>query len=399
MINEVIELRIGPVAHGGHCVARLDGRVVFVRHTLPGELVRARVTDGEETSKLWRADAIEIIEASADRVPSRWPAAGADGVGGGELSHVSLDGQRRWKASVIEEQLTRLAGDTRSVTVEAAPGDDARDGLGWRTRIELIADAEGRAGMRKHRSHDVVPLDSMPLASAGMEELDLFGKRWSAGSKIQAVAPASGDRPLVLVDGEPTDHRANARTSVREQVTVGGVEREFRVAGNGFWQVHDRAPEVLVEAVLAAAEVEDGDEVWDLYSGSGLFSAFLAEHAGYVVAVEDDPRAVAGARRNLFDLPHIELVEGRVGREIGALNSKPDVIVLDPPRSGAGREVMDAITFEGPRRIVYVACDPAALARDVKFAAAAGYGLDSVRAFDLFPQTHHVECVAVLSKG
>ena len=161
----LVELEIGRIAHGGHCVARYDGRVVFVRHTLPGETVRARLTDSGETSKFWRADAVEILVASPDRVRSAWPQAGADGVGGGELAHVSLEAQRRWKAGVVEEQLQRLAKIERTVVVEPAPGDDERGGLGWRTRIDLVADADGRAGMRQFRSHDVLPLSTMPLAT------------------------------------------------------------------------------------------------------------------------------------------------------------------------------------------------------------------------------------------
>src|SRR5690606_33662822 len=141
--GDVVELEIGPVAHGGHCVARLTeaggggGRVVFVRHALPGERVRARLTEAASEARYWRAEAIEVLEASPDRVPSAWPQAGPGGVGGGELAHVELAAQRRWKGAVLAEQLARLAGVEREVTVEAAPGDDERGGLAWRTRIEL----------------------------------------------------------------------------------------------------------------------------------------------------------------------------------------------------------------------------------------------------------------------
>ncbi|MFD6134108.1 TRAM domain-containing protein, partial [Isoptericola sp. NPDC060257] len=156
-VGREVELEIGPVAHGGHCVARLDGRVVFVRHTLPGERVRARVT--ETGSRFWRADAVDVLEASPDRVPSAWPEAGPGGVGGGELAHVALPAQRRWKAAVLAEQLQRLARLERDVVVEGAPGDDERGGLGYRTRVDLVADADGRAGMRRFRSHDVVQIE------------------------------------------------------------------------------------------------------------------------------------------------------------------------------------------------------------------------------------------------
>ena len=420
----LVELEIGPIAHGGHCVARLvvdgavgagerpGGRVVFVRHTLPGERVLARLTDSGDDATFWRADAIEILEASPDRVPSAWPAAGPDGVGGGELAHVALPAQRAWKATVVAEQLHRLAKIDREVVVEAAPGDDERGGLGWRTRIDLVVDDAGRAGMRGIRSHDVHALTDMPLASEAIANLGLFARKWRPGSHVEAVAPANGQTPIVMVDGIPfaggsTDTRPNARTSVRETFSVDGREYTYRVTADGFWQVHREAPGVLTSAVLAGLGDVDGATVLDLYSGAGLFTLPLADAVGLtgeVVSVEGDARAVHDARRNSHDRPNIELHHGEVARVLaGTIDADSDVIhadavVLDPPRSGAGRKVIASIAELRPERIVYVACDPAALARDISYLAEAGYGLAGLRAFDLFPMTHHVECIAVLTR-
>ncbi|MEG3615244.1 class I SAM-dependent RNA methyltransferase [Isoptericola haloaureus] len=409
-----LELEVGPVAHGGHCVARHDGRVVFVRHTLPGERVRARVTEGGK--RFWRADAVEVLEASPDRVAPAWPAAGPGGVGGGELSHVALPAQRRWKADVLAEQLQRLAWLERAVTVEAAPGDDARGGLGYRTRVELVTDHAGRAGMRAFRSHDVVPLEAMPLATPDVAALadteGVWGGGWRPGQRLELVAPASGSPPVLLVDGVPwrrgrPDTRPNARRSVSEHVEVAGVEHRFRVTADGFWQVHREAPGVLANAVLDAAGDLDGARVLDLYSGAGLFTLPLAAAVGSrgrVVAVESDTRAVKDARRNAHDAPQVELHLGAVdavlldGDAAGDAGGDADVVVLDPPRAGAGRAVVQAIADRRPTRVVYVACDPAALARDVGYLAEHGYGLTGLRAFDLFPMTHHVEAVAVLER-
>ncbi len=413
-VGEVVELEVGAVAHGGHCVARLPvadgggpGRVVFVRHTLPGERVLARLTEAAPEARFWRAEAHEILGHSPDRVPSAWPGAGAGGVGGGELAHVALPAQRAWKAAVVAEQLSRLAGVDRAVEVEAAPGDDERGGLAWRTRIELSVDTAGRAGMTRWRSHDVVPIDAMPLAHERLAELDLFARRWPAGSRIEAVAPTAGE-PIVLVDGTPwrggrPDTRPNARTAVHELVAAGGNEHRFRVAAGGFWQVHREAPGVLVGAVLDGVGEVDGARVVDLYSGAGLFTVPLAHavgHAGSVLAVEGDSRAVKDARRNVHGLSQVTLTEGEVARTLvgGAGQWAADVVVLDPPRQGAGRTVIAAIAGSGARRVVYVACDPAALARDVAYLQGHGFSLAAVRAFDLFPMTHHVECVAVLDR-
>jgi len=403
----LVALDVGSVAHGGHCVARHDGRVVFVRHSLPGERVLARLTDAAPDAPFWRADAVEVIQASPDRVPSAWPAAGPDGVGGGELAHVSLDGQRRWKAAVVAEQLQRLARVERAVVVEAAPGDAERRGLGWRTRIELVTDANGKAGMTRHRSHEVVPLKSMPLANEAIADLGLFDRSWPANTRISVAAPGSGDRPVILVGGavwgsHGPDNRANARTSVREEVEAAGETYRYRVAAEGFWQVHRSAPAVLVSAVMAALGDLDGARVLDLYSGSGLFTAPLGRavgRSGSVIAIEGDPRAVRDARRNVHESRHVELRYGPVERLLAAeAGGAVDAVVLDPPRVGAGRRVIGQIAERAPGRVVYVACDPAALARDLSYLAGHGYQLEDLRAFDLFPMTHHVECVAVLSR-
>ncbi len=420
--SDLIELEIGPVAHGGHCVARLPGgadgergRVVFVRHTLPGERVLARLTDAGETATFWRADAVEVLDASPDRVPSVWPEAGPDGVGGGELAHVALPAQRAWKSAVLAEQLRRLAKDDRVVEVLAAPGDDERGGLGWRTRIELVVDDSGRAGMRGFRSHDVHALTSMPLASPEIAALDLFDRSWTAGVRVEVVAPAGGDAPVVLVDGEPfdlrhgrVDTRPNARTAVRESVGTGARTYDYRVTASGFWQVHREAAAVLVRSVLAAVGDVEGATVLDLYSGAGLFTLPLADAVGptgEVVAVEGDARAVRDARRNLHDRPHVELHVGDVARVLAGTQDPDsdvvhaDVVVLDPPRTGAGRRVVDRLAELRPDKVVYVACDPAALARDVAYLNAAGYALTDVEAYDLFPMTHHLEAVAVLTRS
>ncbi|WP_354505207.1 class I SAM-dependent RNA methyltransferase [Oerskovia enterophila] len=409
----LVELEVGPVAHGGHCVARLDGRVVFVRHALPGERVLARLTEDGDSAKFWRADAIEILEPSPDRVPAAWPAAGAGGAGGGELSHVSLPAQRRWKAAVLQEQLKRLAGLDLQVEVEGAPGDDERGGLGYRTRIDLVADDKGRAGMRVFRSHDVVPLDDMPLATPEVAALaeaeEVFTRRWRPGTRLELVAPAGGSDPILLVDGVVwhsghIDRRPHARRAVTETVTVAGTEHTFRVAADGFWQVHREAPALLAEAVLAAAGPLEEATVVDLYSGAGLFTLPLADavgETGRVVAIEGDERAVKDARRNAFEKPQVELHHGPVEKVLAAKDHAAptaDVVVLDPPRTGAGRKVVDAVAALRVPRVVYVACDPAALARDIAYFAKHGYVVESVTGYDLFPHTHHVEAIAVLTR-
>ena len=391
------ELEVGRPVHGGHCLARHGGRVVFVRHAIPGERVRVRFTESSDRRRYWRADAVEVLRASADRVPSAWPEAGPGGVGGGELAHVGLPAQRRWKAEVVEDALARIGRIERAVQVVPAPGDDERGGLGWRTRVELTADRAGRAGMYAYRSHELLPLTELPLAAPAIRDLDLLGRTWPRGARIDAIAPSGDDRPLLLIDGEPA---RGTRRTVREMVRVGRQEYAYRVSGAGFWQVHAKGPSLLVESVLAAAEAQPGETVVELYSGAGLLTRPLADAVGpggRVESVESSTEAVRDARRNLHDSPQARLHTGDVARALASgLPVRADAVVLDPPRAGAGPAVMTALCDAAPGRIVYVACDPAALARDLRTCEDRGYVLSGLQALDLFPHTHHVECVALL---
>ncbi|MCM3660132.1 TRAM domain-containing protein [Georgenia satyanarayanai] len=420
---------VGPPAHGGHCVARVEGRVVFVRHSAPGEVVDVRLTDVGEGRKFWRGDAVAVHEASPDRVPSRWPEAGPGGVGGGELAHLALAGQRRWKTEVVRDTLRRIGhlelDHLGPVVVEPLGEDDAREGLGTRTRIDLVLDAASRPGMYRHRTHDVVPLEHMPLAVPAIADAELFARgRWDGvrpGTRLDVVAPSDGP-VVVLADGrlvdlaDPAgslaatrgprrrrgrrDAGAPARVAVHERVATAVGDLSYRVDATGFWQVHRDAPAALVDAVLAAVRAEPGQRVVDLYSGAGLFTVPLARavgESGRVDAVEVNARAVTDARRNLHDSPQATLhVAGVTAAVVEGLGSGVDAVVLDPPRSRAGAEVVTALTELRPRRIVYVACDPAALARDLRTAVDHGYEVTALTGYDLFPHTHHVECVAVL---
>jgi tRNA/tmRNA/rRNA uracil-C5-methylase (TrmA/RlmC/RlmD family) len=394
-------------------------------------VVLARVTEGGEEKRYWRADAVEVLAASPDRVARRCPVAGPGGCGGCDWQHATPAAQRGLKAAVVAEQLSRLAGveppGPGEFAVEPVPGDEG--GLGWRTRVRFSVDGQARLGFRRHRSHDVVPTpEGCPIAHPRVNELGLPRRPWRRLAAVEVVAPAAGaDRLLIVepaadarvgsadlppVDG-PTSvarraadglHRVSGRSWVEEAVLVDGRRHAFRVTGSGFWQGHPGAAQVLLDAVLAASDAGAGECALDLYCGVGLFSAGLSARvgpSGLVVAVEADRRAAADARRNLYDTPQVRIENGRVEGVLPRLQDllggrSVDVVVLDPPRSGAGRAVMERILADRPRAVVYVACDPAALARDVAVAAGSGYRLASLRAFDAFPMTHHVECVATL---
>lgn len=396
-VGTELELTVGAVAHGGHCVARHEGQVVFVRHTLPGERVRAVVTSAGGGGRFLRADAVEVLEPAAGRVDPPCPWSGPGRCGGCDWQHVALAGQRALKAAVVTEQLARLAGLDlvevlgRAVEVEPLPGDE--EGLRWRTRIELAVGDDGRPGLRRHRSHQVVPVQDCPIATRGVIGTGVLGRRFPPGTRVDVVAP-SADDAVVLPEG--------ARDVVlREE--VGGVG--FEVSGRGFWQVHPGAAATFTQVVLDWLDPQPGERALDLYAGVGLFTVALAARVGpggAVEAVEGDRVAAGHAAHNLERWPWASVRRDRVDRAVRArVRSRRgvDLVVLDPPRAGAGRQVARDVAALGARRVVYVACDPAALARDTATLAAHGYRLRDLRAFDAFPMTHHVECLALFQPG
>ncbi|MGZ4478719.1 MAG: class I SAM-dependent RNA methyltransferase [Nocardioidaceae bacterium] len=399
LVGERYDVRVERVAHGGHCVARNEnGVVVFVRHSLPGERVVVEVTEGDDASSFLRGDAIEVLEASPDRVPAPCPYAAPGGCGGCDFQHVALPAQRELKAFVIREQLQRLAGLDVDVTVspvlapQGPPGEE--DGLGWRTRVQYAVDRSGRAGLRKHRSHAVVPVDRCRIAHAALPPVT--DQTWPDADSVEAIASSTQETLRLVSAGEELFADGPERLHER------AAGRTFAVTGSGFWQVHPGAANALVAAVLSGLAPAAGERAVDLYAGVGLFTAVLASAVGptgSVVGVESDAQAVADALLNLDDLPQAAMVEDRVDRALrrGTVGERADVVVLDPPRTGAKREVVERVAALQPRAVAYVACEPAALARDVAIFAEQGYRLASVRALDIFPMTHHVECVALLT--
>ncbi|HKD87174.1 MAG TPA: class I SAM-dependent RNA methyltransferase [Streptosporangiaceae bacterium] len=420
--GDVLELTAGEVVHGGWCVSRQDdtARVIFVRHALPGERVLATVT--QATARFARADATEILRPSADRVTPPCPYARPGGCGGCDWQHASLPAQRALKAAVIRQQLSRIGGIDIEVEVEALDGDEG--GLGWRTVVSFAVDASGMAGLRKHRSHEIVEIERCLIAHELVTATDVTGKRWPGAQSAEvSVAPATGERG-VLVTGPATDdalpeiaadsvqliRRSGARMPVRGRgyLTQRAAGRDWRVSLGSFWQVHPGAADALAAAVLAAADPQPGDTALDLYCGAGLFAGVLAEAVGpdgAVIAVEQDPGSVRDARHNLRAWPWAQVHAGDVAAVLRKASlGDASIAVLDPPRAGASKPVIDALCGRGGsrengsalRRIAYVSCDPATLARDLRLLLDAGWQLAGLRGYDAFPMTHHVECVATL---
>ncbi len=413
------EVTVGPVAHGGHCVARHEGRVVFVRHALPGERVVVRVTEDRQPG-FCRADAVEVLEAAPDRVPRPCPYSGPGRCGGCDWQHVRHEGQLRLKAAVVREQLTRLAGSSdddpvvRDLVIEELPGGPLR----WRTRARFAVDRAGAPGLRRHRSHDLVLLDDCPITVEPAARA-VLERRWPGAGAVDVAVDSAGTVTTTRLDrrGRPQSTRVlhtgedgagwDDGTAPAGRAARFAAGRDWEVEGTGFWQVHPAAADALARAVVEFAAVRAGETVLDLYAGAGLFGGALAPAAdvgGQVVCVEADEAACAAAEANLAALPQAEVWQGEVDAEgltelFAELGSAPDVVVLDPPRAGAGAAVSRVLAAAGPRAVVYVACDPASLARDVAAFAEGGYRLAGLRGFDAFPMTAHVECVALLERA
>jgi tRNA/tmRNA/rRNA uracil-C5-methylase (TrmA/RlmC/RlmD family) len=388
---ERLELTVGSVGHGGFCVARHEGRVVFVRHALPGERVQAVVTE-DRGGSYCRADAVTVLEPAAGRVPPPCPASGPGGCGGCDFQHVDPQVQRELKAQVVAEQLRRIAGLDVTVTVQELPGGV----LGWRTRTRLAVDGTGQPGFRVHRSHTVLPVPACPLAVPG--SLDpVLSRRWRPGGELEVVVDDAGRTQIAeLRPGRPpTQFRGTGR------IVRHAAGRRWELSAPGFWQVHPAAADALAALVGDWAAAPPGGMAWDLYGGVGLFASVLAGQVGptgSVTVVESSRRAVGDGAAALADLAQVCFVTGQVEWALAQLSGVPDVVVLDPPRRGAGRQVAAAVADRGAARIVHLACDPAALARDLAAYLEGGYRLQAVRAIDAFPMTHHVECVALLAR-
>jgi tRNA/tmRNA/rRNA uracil-C5-methylase (TrmA/RlmC/RlmD family) len=431
---------VGPVAHGGHCVARHEGRVVFVRHGIPGEKVRVRLTESGPDAKFWRGDVVEVLEPSPDRVEHFWDLADSarswshrhPPVGGAELGHISLERQRSFKAEVLAEQLRRLAGVERPITVEAVgePGTVSTAGLAWRTRAGFAVTPAGKLGMHAHRSDTVLPVGEMPLAADAINALRLWDIDLQGIERIEVAAPANGSRPLVLLvpaAGTRAKRLSAVLAQLPEDVSVASFDpvkgevlrlrgrtyvqesaagHDYRVTGDGFWQIHRDAPDTLVGAVTGFLHdggfLDAGAAVADLYAGAGLFTAPLADAVGVtgsVLSVEGSPGTSRDARKNLHGASQVEIVQGRVERVLREKARTFDAVLLDPPRAGAGKAVVNQLVEAGPRAVAYVSCDPASFARDVGYFQQSGWELNGLRAFDLYPHTHHMETVALLTPG
>lgn len=416
-VGDEVELEITGIAHGGITVARHEGRVVFVADAIPGERVIARVTESRK-KKFARATATRVIEASPDRVEHVWAEASIDRdpeerVGGAEFGHITLERQRALKGEVLADAMRRFGRVEAEAEVQQAAGDDLLNGLHWRSRVRLHVDEEtGIVGPYAARSRRVVPVENLPLANEVINQIAPLGEYIPDAQALDIVAPGADDARTLIVDAD-TGERIGENDRVFE--VVGG--RGFVVRAGGFWQVHREAPLTLFEAVrdevlALGGRFDPGAMNLDLYGGVGLLAAAVLEAGGSrtkITSVEADGGATDDAAENLSDFVGAMAVTGKVDAYLRDLvkhatatskeRMRAATVVLDPPRSGAGSLVTKALAVLEPRNLIYVACDPVALARDTHALMESGYELTKLGAYDLFPHTHHFESIAVFQRS
>jgi tRNA/tmRNA/rRNA uracil-C5-methylase (TrmA/RlmC/RlmD family) len=390
-IGDRIEVTIEKVAHGGHFIARHYGAVIFVRHAIPGEVCTVELTSIGKT--FIRADVVSVKTPSDFRVTAPCAFSRPDGCGGCDFQHISEEYQRTLKSQVITEQFARIA--KMDITVDVEKISEATK---WRTRAIATTDSDGKLGFYKSRSNTVIPVTDCLICIDEIGISELSQKDLKADYRVEVSASNTGERTIALASaGAKEKARITQGPAVLHEKVLNKV---LKVSHESFWQSHKMAPEVLTKAVTDFGNFRQGEHVLDLYGGVGLFTAAIVEivgENGHVDLIEGSKSATGDASRNFALHSNVKVITGDVAKHLPRISSA-DVIVLDPPREGAGKEVVAQIARMRPRAIIYVACDPAALARDSAYLADHSFSLVNIRAFDLFPMTHHIECVALYAQ-
>lgn len=405
-----LDLEITTMAHGGSGIGRIDGRVVFCPGVIPGETVEVELVETSKKS-LWRAQPISVVTPSPHRVDHIWPEADmsrpyATRAGGADYGHIALAHQRELKTAILRDALTRFGklpdSVANTVSVNAVDDDDERNGLHWRTRVSLHALPTGQLGPYAAKSHTIIPVTSLPLASQAIVDSGVLSEEYEGVTNLRVLDTTGSGVRLIIDDQKPGD--------IVEKVG----DTEFALSDHSFWQVHHQAPAVLTSTISRAVQREffdPGANNLDLYSGVGLLGHALASLAPGVTrltAVESDDLAINYVSRNLHGVADVDPVAARVDKWLSTAVAtrtagdsaawKKATVILDPPRSGAKAEVISSLTALNVAQIVYVACDPVALGRDTALLAEAGYEPVFFEAWDLFPHTHHMETIATFVK-
>lgn len=409
VIRDPVRLTLSGYAYGGEAFTRdSDGRVVFVPYSMEGETVEVEIL--EEHKRWARAGLLSVIEPSPRRVPP--PCKHYQLCGGCHYQHMAYDAQVQAKAHIVRDQLQRLGGLESPNINPAVPCPDPWH---YRSRLSLHVTPEGRLGYVTAAGDRVVAIDECHLPIPAVDQLWRSLDVAELEGVVRVDVQSDGGQNMIVFYA---DHPPDQEIEIGLQASVvwvtpegswtlaGGeplvfelLDRNFQVSAGSFFQVNPHLTPILVDRALAAADLVDGDALFDLYAGVGLFSAFAAAGGASILAVESSASACRDFEANLDSFDGVELYEATVAQALPAIDRHADVILVDPPRAGLGSDVVDGILQQAPRRLVYVSCDPATLARDARGLASGGYELLECTPIDLFPQTYHIETISVWQRA
>ena len=385
-IGDIVTLNIGKIVHGGHFIARHNNQVVFVRHGISGEIANVKITS--INSKLAFGDAIEILKTSKDRVKSPCKYSKPGGCGGCDFQHISPEIQKNLKKIIIQDQFNRIAKiDINPEVISTEP----LTGLNWRSRLDLAISNNGKTGLYSHRSNEIIEIDECLIAVEQINKSKVFSKYWNTSDRLSIS---------VSSENELNVNQAGKNILGSDELKEVVDDNTYTISPKSFWQSHKNAPRLLLQQVRKYAKIKLGDRICDLYGGAGLFTAPMAKltgEAGEVHLIERDNDCIKDAKKMFKTKKNIIIHHGKVEQKLGKIKNI-DIIILDPPRNGAGKQVIHQIIDKKPKSIVYVSCDPTSLARDTKILIDNNYTLSNVLGLDLFPMTHHIECIASFIK-
>jgi len=385
-IGDIVTLNIGKIVHGGHFIARHNNQVVFVRHGISGEIANVKITS--INSKLAFGDAIEILKKSKDRVKSPCKYSKPGGCGGCDFQHISPEIQKNLKKIIIQDQFNRIAKiDINPEVISTEP----LTGLNWRSRLDLAISNNGKTGLYSHRSNEIIEIDECLIAVEQINKSKVFSKYWNTSDRLSIS---------VSSENELNVNQAGKNILGSDELKEVVDDNTYTISPKSFWQSHKNAPRLLLQQVRKYAKIKLGDRICDLYGGAGLFTAPMAKltgEAGEVHLIERDNDCIKDAKKMFKTKKNIIIHHGKVEQKLGKIKNI-DIIILDPPRNGAGKQVIHQIIDKKPKSIVYVSCDPTSLARDTKILIDNNYTLSNVLGLDLFPMTHHIECIASFIK-
>jgi 23S rRNA (uracil1939-C5)-methyltransferase len=448
-VNMSIEVELTDLAYGGDAVGRYEGRVLFVPGGIPGERVHVEII--EERRGHARAELLEILRPAPERVEPQYPLLTDSGC---QWQHIAYPAQLAWKAHIVRQLLVRIGKQPDAIVHPTLGMPSGVSPWHYRNIALFSVGPQGEVGFKLTESHEIQDLESCELLHPALdmayqrvrgklkqyfgeslaEMIQGFTIRGAIGAVSTSGSPSAVKAvpTLLSIHARPGSVLENPQELAEELMTaapgivgviierVGGrygrviagqefltdvvLGRRFRISADSFFQVNMVQTPVLAERAVAMLETQHSDVVLDGYSGVGLFSVFLSPRTARVIAIESQPSAVIDARANatMNNLNNITTLEGTLERLLGQIyyrRERIDLALVDPPRAGCHPKALQALQSLAPRAICYVSCDPSTLARDIaSLCANQRYRLVAAQPIDMFPQTYHIECIALLAR-